>query len=144
MSTPAPMKPPNRMLPNAIALVADLTIAMPGARPSAMQLTASSLKLRRTVTVPGVVAYQVPLSLTSAHLAPATSTPLTGSRLVTDTLWFWPLTIEAQPPVSRHAPARVVRIKTLCMEGPGGGTAAARTPPCRDRRRLDIGRRGAD
>src|SRR5690242_12552101 len=103
MSTPAPMRPPKRMLPKAMPFVPDLAITMPGSAPSSAQLTVRSLKLRRTVTEPGVVVYQVPLSFTSEHLAPDTSLPL--FLVVTDRLWFWPLTMDAQPPRVRHAPS---------------------------------------
>src|SRR5947208_17018553 len=95
MSTPAPITPPKRMLPNAIPLVDDFTIEVPGPYPSSEQLTDRSLKLRWTITEPGVVTYHVPLSFPSVHLAPATSVP--WLLVVTDTDWFCPLTMEAQP-----------------------------------------------
>src|SRR5215212_5076988 len=110
MSTPAPITPPNRMLPKAMPLVADLTDMMPGSMPSAAQFTDRSLKLRRTVTLPGEVVNQVPLSLVSWHLAPDTSTPL--FFVTTETLWFWPLTIEAHP-VDRQAAATMNEIRNM-------------------------------
>src|ERR1700712_3847589 len=97
------MTPPNRRLPKAIALVLDLTATVPRSTPSAPHSTTSSLKLRCTVTEPGVVAYQVPLSLTSEQRAPVTSAP--RFLLTTQMLWFWPLTIEAQPPQASKASA---------------------------------------
>ena len=52
---------------------------------------------------PGEVRNQVPLLLLSLHCAPLTGPA--GVRVSTDTLWFWPLTMDAQPEPSESTAA---------------------------------------
>src|SRR5204862_7890546 len=81
---------------------------------------ARSVKLRRTVTDPGVVAYHVPLSLTSEQCAPVRSTP--WFVLTTEMLWLWPLTIEAQPAhTSALATAAATAAERVCIGTPSQG-----------------------
>src|SRR5437867_2640015 len=113
MSTPAPMMPPKRMFPKAMPLVVDFTAVTPGSKASCAQLTDKSLKLRCTVTDPGVVTYHVPLSLDKVHFAPATSAPA-WLWVVTDSGWLWPLTIDAHP-VNPVQAATAATLKTLMV-----------------------------
>src|SRR4051812_34860621 len=76
-------------------LVDDLMVAMPAVMPGFSHLTLRSPYARCTVTVPGVVTNQVPLSFSSLQVAPSILADCCS--VSTETTWLVPLTIEAQP-----------------------------------------------